>query len=345
MKVSAVRCRVIWYVDERLRVCVRECVKGFLFSAWCVCIGSVKFCVFDDATSVMWPRPVTACSANDRIGFGIQVQDSEAQQIAALKSEVKQMRERARVHRLRRQVQRLKAQLKRHMRASGARSAEHTHILGGVDDASEGGDEAAVVGDGVNVSGGGLGKGDEEKAREAVKQVVTHAEARHVKVCDGFGCRTQALPAAELPHVQSEKTIKEELQGKGLMDVLFPDPHTWKPEVHLNAKGQIRADHDDPNGHLMPHNKFQHAEYPANDGGQYAHIRRDPAAERPGLTNRLGSRLFRDTIVEAAPGFNAGTGRHVRAQEGVDWERNWETHRVSRHGGHIVGDEVAWHWT
>ena len=32
------------------------------------------------------------------------------------------------------------------------------------------------------------------------------------------------------------------------MDTLFPDPHTWEPEVHLNAKGQIRADHDDPNG-------------------------------------------------------------------------------------------------
>jgi hypothetical protein len=30
--------------------------------------------------------------------------------------------------------------------------------------------------------------------------------------------------------------------------------------------------------------------------------------------------------------FNAGTGRHTRAQEGLDWERNWETHRESGKG-------------
>ena len=37
----------------------------------------------------------------------------------------------------------------------------------------------------------------------------------------------------------------------------------------------------------MPHNKFQHAEYPEEEGGD-AHIRRDPADERPGLTNQVG---------------------------------------------------------
>ena len=84
-------------------------------------------------------------------------------------------------------------------------------------------------------------------------------------------------------------------------------------------------------GHLMPHNKYQHAEYPEDEGGD-EHIRRRPQDVRPGLSNQLGSHLFRDTIVKAAPGFNAGTGRHIRAQEGLDWERNWETHRESKTG-------------
>jgi hypothetical protein len=49
--------------------------------------------------------------------------------------------------------------------------------------------------------------------------------------------------------------------GKSLTDVLFPDPHTWEPEVHLNAKGEIRADHDDPNGASSgPSNRLQREE-------------------------------------------------------------------------------------
>ena len=47
---------------------------------------------------------------------------------------------------------------------------------------------------------------------------------------------------------ESEGAHVETLAGKSLTDALFPDPHTWEPEVHLNDKGQIRADHDDPNG-------------------------------------------------------------------------------------------------
>ena len=33
-------------------------------------------------------------------------------------------------------------------------------------------------------------------------------------------------------------------------------------QVSLNKKGQIRAHHDDPHEHLMPHNKYQNAKYP-----------------------------------------------------------------------------------
>ncbi len=37
----------------------------------------------------------------------------------------------------------------------------------------------------------------------------------------------------------------------------------------------------------------------------------------------MGEHLFDDNIVAAAPGFNAGTGRHVRTQQAADWARNW----------------------
>lgn len=52
----------------------------------------------------------------------------------------------------------------------------------------------------------------------------------------------------------------------------------------------------------------------------------------PGITNSVGLGLFADNIVPAAPGFNAGTGRHVRAQEAADYARNWETQRESKKG-------------
>ena len=48
----------------------------------------------------------------------------------------------------------------------------------------------------------------------------------------------------------------------------------------------------------MPHNKYQHAEYPNDEGGD-VHVRRASSDVRPGLTNQLGSHLFRDTIVKA----------------------------------------------
>jgi hypothetical protein len=41
-------------------------------------------------------------------------------------------------------------------------------------------------------------------------------------------------------------------------------------QVHLDDQGRIRADHDDPHGHLMPHNEYQNAVYP--DGSD--HVRR-----------------------------------------------------------------------
>ena len=97
--------------------------------------------------------------------------------------------------------------------------------------------------------------------------------------------------------------------------------------MSLNSKGQIRAHHDDPHEHLMPHNKYQNAEYPDGE----VHVRTE-GQKRYGITNEVATHLFADKIVTAAPGFNAGTGRHIRAQQASDWESNWETERESKLG-------------
>ena len=116
---------------------------------------------------------------------------------------------------------------------------------------------------------------------------------------------------------------QEGLKGgaDNLWDLLFPWEHSLDSEVHLNDKGEIRADHDDPNGHLMPHNKYQAARYP----GGVKHGRDEDGKGRPGITNSVASHLFTDNIVTAQPGFNAGMGRHIRAQQWSDWHRNWES--------------------
>jgi len=59
-----------------------------------------------------------------------------------------------------------------------------------------------------------------------------------------------------------------------------------------------------------------------------------------GITNSLARTLFADNIVKAAPGFNAGMGRHVRAQEYADYMRNWETSRPSKTGVDQDGNTV-----
>jgi len=279
------------------------------------------------------------------------MEDTEAQQISELKNQVKKMKEQQRVQRLKRQVDRLK----RHLRSKGYhynRFGVPTHSLASADGAA-GADTEVDTGDTGDAGQEGDDAeegGDGDQSAQAKEETPKLPEYRKMRVCNGLGCSTQVVPQAAPPHVITHDSIKQQLEGKSLMDSLFPDPNTWESEVHLNAKGQIRADHDDPHGHLMPHNKYQHAEYPDNEGGD-AHIGRSAKDTRPGLSNQLGSHLFSDAIVSAAPGFNAGTGRHTRAQEGLDWERNWETHRESKRGrvpstarfprnGHRVGDKI-----
>ena len=170
-------------------------------------------------------------------------------------------------------------------------------------------------------------------AAAAAADSSTEAVRRKVKVCDGLGCYSQALPHQPPPTEMSSQQGKDEaLRGGGdLGELFFPGKNTWEPEVHLNSQGEIRADHDDPNGHLMPHNKYQTALYP--DG---RHRQRDAKNSQPGITNSVASQLFEDTIVKAAPGFNAGLGRHTRAQEAEDWERNWETRIYDKRTGETL---------
>lgn len=52
--------------------------------------------------------------------------------------------------------------------------------------------------------------------------------------------------------------------------------------------------------------------------GREVHVRTE-GQKRYGITNEVATHLFADKIVTAAPGFNAGTGRHIRAQQASDW--------------------------
>jgi hypothetical protein len=169
------------------------------------------------------------------------MEDTEAEEIAKLKSEVQKMQEQERVQRLKRQVDRLK----RHLRRKGYHnnpSGLPMHSLASADDDAD----AGGAGDGDDAAAGGGGDADkDDKSSEDTPKL---PEYRKMKVCDGLGCHMQAVAPAAPPHADKPKTMEQQLEGASLTDLLWPDPKTWEPEVHLNAKGQIRADHDDPHG-------------------------------------------------------------------------------------------------
>jgi len=188
------------------------------------------------------------------------LEDTEAVQISKLKNEVKKMKEQQRVQRLKRQVERLKSNLR--SRGYHYHNKASTHSLASTnsdaseessadtDASDEAGHDSGVEGDvGGDAEEGADVKSKEEDAEvKGTEETGKLPEYRTMRVCDGLGCSTQVVPQAGPPHVVTEESIKQELEGKSLMDTLFPDPNTWESEVHLNAKGQIRADHDDPHG-------------------------------------------------------------------------------------------------
>eukprot|EP00960_Hanusia_phi_P054009 762521-Hanusia_phi.AAC.9 len=217
-----------------------------------------------------------------------------------------------------------------------------------------------------------------EEADKGSKKLEGGQPAKRIRVCDGLGCEWRSVAAPPPPPaLNASQGINSALNGGGgLFDWLFPWEGSFSSEVSLNNKGDIRAHHDDPHGHLMPRNKYQNARstckpvsrpslpslhslpslspsllssrlhpsiflldmlsrYP--DG--VVHVREDKD-KREGITNQVATHLFADHIVPAAPGFNAGMGRHVRAQQAYDWDHNWETQHVSenslKHGKKIV---------
>ena len=68
----------------------------------------------------------------------------------------------------------------------------------------------------------------------------------------------------------------------------------------------------------------------------YICIHRSEDQKRPGITNSVATHLFSDNIVTAAPGFNAGMGRHIRAQQYSDWRRNWQSVRTRNEKGEQI---------
>jgi hypothetical protein len=200
----------------------------------------------------------------------------------------------------------------------------------GAEDVAEGEAEEHEAEENAEAHGDEDGDEDDEEQHEHVPKAV--------RVCDGMGCRKVVVPEH---HWRKPKITKQQWaqqvfsEGGDLSAIAFPGKNTFEPEVHLNARGEIRADHDDPTGHLMPHNKYENAEYP--DGIMH---RRGADKAVPGITNSLARTLFADNIVKAAPGFNAGMGRHVRAQEYADYMRNWETSRPSKTGVDQDGNTV-----
>lgn len=86
----------------------------------------------------------------------------------------------------------------------------------------------------------------EKKEREAIRQEEDEGKPKrqHIKVCDGMGCRMEAVSTNPPPQKKlSEKAyIKEGLTGGNgnLWDLLFPWDHSLDTEVHLNNKVCLR---------------------------------------------------------------------------------------------------------
>lgn len=72
---------------------------------------------------------------------------------------------------------------------------------------------------------------------------------------------------AQLTPTEWEKSAFEG-DDEDFLNMVLPGANL-DPEVHLNKEGEIRADHDDPNGKLMPHNKYQEARYGAESAADW----------------------------------------------------------------------------
>ena len=270
------------------------------------------------------------------------------------------MREKEQIKELRDSVAALKSKLSSAGISTATTTTPNTADAVSSDEKTADGDkpagEASSEGDGSSKA---ADKGGDERARGEGDDDNSHVQgdgvagkgraAQTVKVCDGMGCREVVIPATKkvaakpegLEGAKTRREIREALNGgEGGGDFaswLLPWDKAFKSEVHLNGKGEIRADHDDPHGVLVPHNRYQNAVYGASVDQPYGEDHaRQASQEKPGVTNRIAKHLFQDNIVKAEDGFNAGLGRHTRAQQAADWERNWEGVRVHNRKGQEI---------
>jgi len=304
--------------------------------AWAKLPEAVRIYEKDAAEARDGVADVLSGKAAPAVRRGSAVASGEKAEVAKLKAEVLKLKEQARVSQLKRQISRLRKKLQPpgqkqlRLQPVSQTSAPDMPLWG------EDGDESSAESSAESEEGGegAEGAGDEENTvvRELEGEPAAAAAKKRemVRVCDSvLGCRLEPLHRDRGEARKStQEYVRSALDDEGEMArTMFPGglAAVWEPEVHMSRKGEIRADHGDPRGVLFPRNKYQDAEYP--DG---THERAAQGTDVPGLTDALGRHLFRDNIVKAVPGFNAGLGRHVRAQQFSDWQRNWETHRPTK---------------
>lgn len=262
--------------------------------------------------------------------------EREQLEIAKLRKQVKHMRERERIRKLRLSIAGLRHQLAvvpRPARREEKKSSEGKvyYANGAVKmsqltrpgdqgmvkderrrEAKEGESQAEEDPAEDAIEDSGEGEEKEEEPEKADKKVAEKPVQRTVIVCDGVGCNKVVMPEAsepakrpgDLSRARTRKEIRSALEGGDESGTgwLLPWDSAFEPEVHLNDKGEIRADHDDPHGVLAPHQKFQNAVYrpSGKHPGGDDHARKG-SEERKGITNRVGKHLFQDNVRTRLP--------------------------------------------
>eukprot|EP00960_Hanusia_phi_P066649 766443-Hanusia_phi.AAC.4 len=189
-------------------------------------------------------------------------------------------------------------------------------------------------------------QGDHEESPINAKEEIANEEGKGEgqaakRITLGCEWRYVAAPPPP-PPLNASQGISSALNGGGgLFDWLFSWEGGFSSEVSLNNKGGIRAHHDNPHSHLMPRNKYQNARSTSEAPTSRACLPRSLTKSSlstgfPGIltvssmfvktrggnhqSRARATHLFADHIAPTAPGFNAGMGRRVRAQQAYDWD-------------------------
>jgi hypothetical protein len=63
-----------------------------------------------------------------------------------------------------------------------------------------------------------------------------------MRVCDGFGCHTQAVPEADPPHVDTPQSLQQQLDGESLQQQL-DTPQSLQQQLDTPQSLQQQLDH------------------------------------------------------------------------------------------------------